>query len=106
MEAPAIDAKRTVNATLFDWSGLDHPDYYEPGASQHLYPGHLAFACPGCGRVGAILAGEQKPVPSPSWKIESGILDDPTTLTLSPSINCVGCCGWHGYLRNGVYVSC
>lgn len=80
----------------------------EPGAcfidKDNTYPDHLIFACPGCGKIGSIVCTHPK---SPnSWDIESGNLQDPATLTLSPSIHCVGCCGWHGYLRNGEFQSC
>ena len=68
--------------------------------------GRLWFGCPGCQRNGAIRCDYQKPADSPSWFVSSGDLEKPETLTLSPSINCVGCCGWHGYLTNGVFVSC
>jgi hypothetical protein len=66
----------------------------------------LSFACPGCGRWGGVIAGHPKPPVKPSWDIIGGKLSDPTTLTLSPSIHCIGCCGWHGYLKNGVFESC
>lgn len=37
--------------------------------------------------------------PSPRWRLESGTsLDD---ITLSPSIQIVGGCAWHGFVRNG-----
>jgi Family of unknown function (DUF6527) len=65
----------------------------------------LAFACPGCGDFSAIRVGFPKPSESPSWQMDSGDLDDVTHLYLSPSINCIGCCGWHGYLRDGVFLS-
>lgn len=101
-----IDQKRTVKATSFDWRAADYPDNGEPGQAGRLYERLLQFACPGCGRFGAISAENPKPADSPSWKIESGTLDDVTSLTLSPSIHCVGCCGWHGWLRSGVFESC
>jgi hypothetical protein len=104
-----VDPKRTVAATVMTedfWDG-QHP----PGASRRMWPddhgsGQLAFACPGCCRAGTIQTGQPKPQTTPSWAVVAGTIDDPKTLTLSPSIHCVGCCGWHGYLTNGVYVSC
>ena len=59
--------------------------------------GHI-IACPGCGQFGSAREGAR-------WTVQSGSLDDVTTLTLSPSIQ-KSCCGWHGYLRNGVFESC
>ncbi len=81
-------------------------DEFELGACYKMASDHIGFTCPGCGQFGSVRAASIKPAEGPSWKIETGSLDDPTTLTLSPSINCVGCCGWHGYLRNGVFESC
>lgn len=117
---PQIDPKRTVKATprvVFDPDG-GAPDGIdvEPGVCQprEPYRGYthrrLAFACPGCASWGSIpcrKAGEAfDPRESNGWEITAGTLDDPTTLTLSPSIHCVGCCGWHGYLTDGVFRSC
>lgn len=103
---PVIDAKRTVPATPFNWKGNDYPDYGEPGAGGRHAADCYVFACPGCGRFSGITVGHPKPAESPSWDVAAGSLDDVTSLTLMPSINCVGCCGWHGYLRGGVFVSC
>lgn len=64
----------------------------------------IILNCPGCGNRSAMdvySAGEAKP-PSPSWLM----LNPPESLTLQPSINCVGCCKWHGWLTNGVFKSC
>jgi predicted RNA-binding Zn-ribbon protein involved in translation (DUF1610 family) len=78
----------------------------EPGASQaqEKYEHTLIFACPGCGRVGSIRC--TNPKEKGSWLIEAGSLQDLENLTLHPSINCIGCCQWHGYLKKGVYVPC
>lgn len=108
MSNPAIDPKRTVKATKLD----DYPDdVVAPGACFHPTgegwgPNTFLFSCPGCQQFGGIQCASPKPEKSPSWDIVSGSLDDPTTLTLAPSIHCVGCCGWHGFLRNGVFESC
>lgn len=98
------DPKRTnVKAVLVDGYRDDLP----PGASMYWKEAHrLQFACPGCGQFGGIRIGHPKPAESPSWDIVTGSPEDPTTLTVSPSIHCVGCCGWHGHLKNGVFVSC
>lgn len=103
------DPKRTVKATRTGeaWPDGEHAlpgmCYIDSGAT---YKDHLLFACPGCGRMGAIRATHPKDVNGPSWDITAGSLLEPEALTLSPSINCVGCCGWHGYLKNGVFESC
>lgn len=65
----------------------------------------LMFACPGCGKTGSIPAAPSPKEPH-AWEIVAGSLDDVTTLSLSPSIHCVGCCGWHGYLTAGEFRSC
>lgn len=77
------------------------PDQAEPGSFE-IRNGFVMLACPGCGRVSGMTAGYPKPDRRPSWEISG----DPATPTFSPSINCVGCCGWHGFLRNGVFESC
>lgn len=106
-----IDAKRTINASqeeVFDAQG-GAPNGIDqgPGTCQYIQEDHkLMFTCPGCAKWGGIVIGSPKPVTRPSWDIVSGTPEDVTKLTLSPSINCVGCCGWHGYLKNGVFVSC
>lgn len=97
-----IDPKRTgVKAFMV-------PEYKEgldPGACvHHPEDERLSFACPGCGQWGGIRGTHPKQ--ANSWDITSGSLTDATTLTVSPSIHCIGCCGWHGYLINGVFQSC
>lgn len=110
-----VDARRTAKLIPYAFeekdifgSDDDASDgrYQEPGKTQARWEGSLTFACPGCGRVGSIAIGSPKPEEKPSWSIDSGDLITLTNLTLSPSIHCVGCCGWHGYLKNGVFESC
>lgn len=107
-DRPVVDPKRTVKVTeLVDpW-----PDsgYAEPGAcfedKEMVYKDRLIFACPGCGRVGSIkAAGKVKQ--DGYWQIVEGVLDRPSSLTLHPSIHCVGCCGWHGWINDGIWKSC
>ena len=101
------DPKRTnlKAVKLNEWPDeLD--DNLGPGSCYRVDELRFGFTCPGCGRFGAIKAANPKPAESPSWLIKSGSLDEPTSLTLEPSINCIGCCGWHGYLTNGLFVSC
>lgn len=64
--------------------------------------GHVMLKCPGCGRESAMhcrTPGTPHPDVGASWEL-TGLLDKPS---MHPSINCVGCCGWHGYLKNGEY---
>lgn len=98
-----VNPKRTnVPAVLVP----EYRDGLEPGSCVwHPERNRLSFACPGCGLFGGILCGKPKPAERPSWDIVKGDPADPSTLTLSPSIHCVGCCGWHGYLQNGVFNS-
>lgn len=103
-ERPQIDPKRTglkATPTVFELVDDLFPDYAEPGSFE-IRTGFVMLACPGCGHVSGMTAGYPKPGRSPSWEITG----DPTAPTFSPSINCVGCCGWHGWLRDGVFVSC
>jgi hypothetical protein len=63
----------------------------------------IIMNCPGCGKTGGMTVykpNTPKP-PSPSWEMNG----EGENITLKPSINCVGCCGWHGYLTNGEYKS-
>ena len=58
--------------------------------------GGIAFDCPGCGSDCWV------PINTPKgWKWD-GNEESPT---LTPSI-LNRCCGWHGYLTAGVFVSC
>lgn len=58
---------------------------------------YMQFCCPGCGREGTISIRPSSDPESWAW---DGDREKPT---LSPSINCVGCCGWHAYLTKGVF---
>ena len=101
---PVIDARRTgLKATLASLRDLDggFVEYAQPGdiSPEQPAPGYLMLACPGCGRVSGMRVGDSAGLGSPSWLFTAGP-------TLHPSINCVGCCGWHGWLTNGVFHSC
>lgn len=112
MERPVVDPKRTgVKARSI-------PHWPEPCDEQARFygePGDMIrtqkqddrvygflIACPGCGQFGSLCVDPTQPI---CWKVDGGSTDDVTTLTLSPSI-LKHCCGWHGYLRNGVFESC
>ncbi len=98
-----IDPKRTnLKATLM--SELENEDV-APGALYPIDAHTIAMACPGCGQVSAMHVGNPKPDRKPSWTL-TGNLDRLDTVSLDPSVNCIGCCGWHGWLRNGIYTSC
>ncbi len=100
-----VDPKRTgVKALPVEKYVKDLP----PGACLpwDAASGRLHFACPGCGQLGGINCGHPKPAQGPSWDIVGGKPEDPASLTLVPSILCQSCCGWHGYLRGGVFESC
>lgn len=77
----------------FDAKGITDPDKVDS----------LEFRCPRTGKYcGSILVGHKvKPVfgNAPTWKWD-GNFEAPT---LTPSINCVSGCGWHGYLTAGVW---
>lgn len=99
------DNKRT-GVKAFVVSDQFSPGGEQPGACRYWKEAErLMFACPGCGLWGSVRIGNPKPTEKPSWDIVAGTTDDLTTLTLQPSIHCVGCCGWHGHLVKGVFVS-
>lgn len=102
---PVGDPKR-MNVKAFTIPEYPEDHWIEPGSCYFMpnAPDTFCFACPGCGAFGSIPVGIVKP--KPGWKIVEGTVLDPTTLTLDPSINCIGCCGWHGYLKKGIFVSC
>ncbi len=60
----------------------------------------FSFCCPGCGSLCAVGIRNGRA----DWQVTGGSEEDVTTLSLSPSILNY-CCGWHGYLRNGVFES-
>ena len=102
MDRPIVDAKRTnLPAKAVQFESDPVGDYHEPGSYEIAGTSHVLLACPGCGYVTGMRIGfERKPERSPSWL---ATLEDDDTLTLEPSINCVSCCGWHGYLKRGLF---
>jgi len=97
-----VDPRREVAVTILEdpWplSG-----YAEPGScypdKENTYNDHLLFACPGCGKVGSIPV--RHPKAKETWDLVAGTISQPDSLTLAPSVHCVGCCGWHGFLCGG-----
>lgn len=82
-----------------------YPEVVEPGSAELKYSGTvLMLACPGCGRLSGMTVGDPKPPNGngATWRM-TGTWPE---ITLEPSINCVSCCGWHGWLRGGMLVSC
>lgn len=70
-------------------------EYYKSG---DRYPAGMIYTCPcGCGHMGALAF---RPHKSPSWDWD-GNMEAPTLL---PSVHHVG--HWHGWLKNGIWVSC
>lgn len=61
----------------------------------------MEYVCPRTGKYcGTIrVAYPDKPANGPSWTFD-GNFDAPS---LTPSINCVSGCGWHGYLTAGIW---
>jgi len=103
---PVKDPKRTglkAVPVVFELDDGCLPDYGEPGNFElRLSQGSVLLACPGCGRVSGMSIGNPKPSRSPSWLITG----EPSAPTFAPSINCEGCCGWHGHLKAGIYEIC
>lgn len=62
----------------------------------------VLYSCPcGCGATGALRVGvNEKPASSPSWAWTGG----KEKITLKPSVHHIG--HWHGWLTDGVWVSC
>ena len=81
-------------------------DTAEPGAIHYPDdpPSDIFLRCPGCGEASALAIGLDgiKPDGAPSWG-HTGPLETPT---LTPSIHHdTPACGWHGWLRDGVFAS-
>lgn len=103
-----VDPKRTgVPATRITWTEppvvlYDGRWYGPPGAMiprvDHASGLNFLICCPGCGQLGTARDGAK-------WRVVAGTEEDVSTLTVEPSI-LKNCCGWHGYLRHGVFESC
>lgn len=72
-------------------------------ATREEVPTDIIYRCPGCGEI---VFCTLKPDPrTPAWEM-TGTREAPT---LSPSIihdKAKGGCGWHGWLRDGVFREC
>lgn len=92
-----------VKATLFDT--IDDvrsvPGAFEYYSYQDHFPAGLIYCCPcGCGRLGALHFRPGSVDGGASWEW-NGNIEAPTLL---PSVHHVG--HWHGYLTDGVWISC
>lgn len=86
-----------------------HADLSEPGDFSYASNSSdevagLCIKCPGCGAESYLqFANTATTVEHGSkWSWDGNRIEP----TLSPSVHSVGCCGWHGYLRNGKWESC
>ena len=88
------------------------PNRMQPG---EMYPERMhpdgpvvgyVYACVGCNQLSGLgLAGRIGE--GARWTVVSGDAGRPSSLTLAPSIlhdPSRGGCGWHGWLRDGVFV--
>ena len=105
------DPRRTVAARLRPTDGLDGT--FEPGDVRLMVdePGGATtaygFGCPGCGSTCILHLGTGPE--NHTWQVTAGDASKPEGVTLSPSILHTpqhGGCGWHGYLKGGVFVPC
>jgi len=62
----------------------------------------MAFTCPECGQEGWIPFTIEGVVSNHKWDWNAS-KEKPT---LKPSLLSTGCCGWHGYLTDGVFNKC
>ncbi|MDO9016694.1 MAG: DUF6527 family protein [Myxococcales bacterium] len=105
----AIDLRRAVPLRVVDADAIDGPDSLPgdavPTERDGGVPAGFIFRCPGCGAQ-ACLGLAPRLDQAPAWNVTAG---DPRTgagLSLTPSIHhttALGGCGWHGYLRVGVF---
>lgn len=95
-----------VSATLFtDFDKLESgpPGGIQFGVNMRGDVCSLIHKCPcGCGDVASLRIGVEKPAESPSWKW-NGNREKPT---LEPSVYAKATCGYHGWLRDGVWETC
>ena len=108
---PPVDVRRCVAASMvrdIDAEGI------APGSLMALcregfagVPGYI-LTCPGCGQQSGLYLHPPDPG-TPRWTVTAGDPARTEGLTLSPSIHhttAQGGCGWHGYLRDGVFTPC
>jgi len=84
----------------------DHDDFEAGGpgtvqmaTNQAGSPATLLIKCPGCGEASALPLHGRADKHDPGWDLKKR-----SPLTLHPSIHHdVELCGWHGFLRDGVF---
>lgn len=92
----------TVNVEARHGDLFEEAEALPPGTIQfEAADAGLFYNCPcGCGRFGYLpFRGSQPERPSWEW---DGSREKPT---LTPSVHDL-VCGWHGWLRAGIWVSC
>lgn len=98
-----VDPHRTVpmKEVVFPADDGSFPAFAEPGSvdKETFGPDFWLISCPGCGYVSGLRVGNPKPNKEGAF----AIIDDGT---LHPTIKCVACCAWHGYLTKKVFKPC
>lgn len=83
-----------------------HSDLADPGdfcytSNQAGETAGMMIKCPGCGAESYLQFTNTSTTVDhgPKWDWD-GNRSQPT---LTPSVHSTGCCGWHGFLRNGIW---
>ena len=80
----------------------DVPGAFEYYRYQDQYPAGILYCCPcGCGRIGSLHFRHVPKLDSHDTWVWDGNMEKPT---LTPSVRHKD--HWHGFLTNGVWVSC
>lgn len=97
MPRPPVKANQVA-----DWDDLKNPGDFLWSRSSSDDPARILFICPcGCGdHTGVPVRPESTPGPVWTW---DGNRDAPT---LTPSLQRVGGCNWHGFLTAGEFREC
>jgi len=64
---------------------------------------HILFVCPNGKRCGVMLGPQHVGRPAPDKQVIWGWDGNREYPTITPSINCVGGCGWHGHITSGEF---
>jgi len=92
-QVPAVEVK---DHDVFEAGG---PGTVQMTVGGDGHPGMLLIKCPGCGEASALPLHGRTDKHDPGWDLKNR-----SPLTLHPSIHHdVKSCGWHGFLRNGVF---
>jgi len=113
MDSPPTGVPITFVPSVIDWDGhFDEQGRQDrldlaPGSANWVNDqsdkvGALLFVCPcGCGKTHAINVSIG-PKQEHSWAWNGDTLKP----SLTPSIQCLSKCRWHGYLTDGAFVPC